>query len=126
MGGKIMKTEEIINYIRVHRLSADECQSIMNALTLQPEVLTGDIVLKRTLDFLVDATCEEMGIGMKNTGKVQKEAERIFLEYLYYGIDGDTSDLMQMAADQACEKITEIEDWVPAPPFSATEKEGKR
>jgi hypothetical protein len=89
-------------------------------------VLTGDIVLKRTLDFLVDATCEEMGIGMKNTGKVQKEAERIFLEYLYYGIDGDTSDLMQMAADQACEKITEIEDWVPAPPFSATEKEGKR
>ena len=121
-----MKTEDVVNYIRVHRLSADECQSIMNALTLQPEVLTGDIVLKRTLDFLVDATCEEMGIDEKNVAPAQKIAEKICHEQLYYGTEGDIDDLMQMSADQACEKITEIEDWVPAPPFSATEKEGKR
>ena len=33
-----MKTEEIVNYIRVHQLSADECQSVMDALMHQPEV----------------------------------------------------------------------------------------
>ena len=108
MGGKIMKTEEIVNYIRVHQLSADECQSVMDALMHQPEVLTGDIVLKRTLDFMVDATCEEMGIDEKNVAAAQKIAETIFFEHLFYGTEGDTEDLMQMSADQACEKILEI------------------
>lgn len=108
MGGKIMKTEDVVNYIRARQLSADECQSIMNALTLQPEVLTGDIVLKRTLDFMVDATCEEMGIEEKNVAPAQKIAEKIFYEHLYYGTEGDIEDLMQLSADQACEKILEI------------------
>lgn len=102
-----MKTEEIVNYIRVHQLSADECQNIMNALMHQPEVLTGDIILKRTLDFLVDATCEEMGIGEKNVAPAHKIAEKLFYEHLYYGTEGDIDDLMQLSADQACEKIIE-------------------
>lgn len=103
-----METEEIVNYIRVHQLSADECQNIMNALMHQPEVLTGDIVLKRTLDFMVDATCEKMGIDERNVAPAQKIAETLFFEHLFYGTEGDIEDLMQMSADQACEKILEI------------------
>ena len=97
-----MNVKEIKEYLNIHRLSSDECQSIMNALMSQPEVLTGDIVLKRTLDFLTEATCEEMGISKEAVPEVQKRSKEIFTDYLRYGVDGDMNDLMEMSVNQAC------------------------
>lgn len=106
-----MNVKEIKEYLNIHRLSSDECQSIMNALMKQPEVLTGDIVLKRTLDFLTEATCEDMGISKEAVPEVQKRSKEIFTDYLRYGIDGDMNDLMQMSANQACkEKVTKNQE----------------
>lgn len=101
-----MNVKEIVAYINIRQLSADECQSIMNALMDQPEVLTGGIVLKRELDFLADATCDENGISDEKTvKKTQKRAEEIFADHLRYGTDGDMDDIMQLSADQAYSEI---------------------
>lgn len=101
-----MNVKEIVAYINIRQLSADECQSIMNALMGQPEVLTGDIVLRRTLYFLADATCNENGISDEKTvRKAQKRAEEIFAEHLRYGTDGDMNDILQLSADQAYDEI---------------------
>lgn len=106
-----MNVKEIKEYLNIHRLSSDECQSIMNVLMKQPEVLTGDIVLKRTLDFLTEATCEEIGISKEAVPEVQKRAKEIFTDYLRYGVDGDMNDLMEMSANQACkEKVTKNQE----------------
>lgn len=90
-----MTVNDIVNFIKIKKLSADECESIMNALRSQPEVLTGDIVLKSTLDFLCDAGCDELGIiDKKGIEKVQKKARGLFADHLRYGTEGETDDLL--------------------------------
>lgn len=105
-----MNTKEVVSYISIHKLSADECQQIMNALLHQNEVLTGDIVLKKTLYFLAEATCEEMRIRKENVAEVKERAKEIFADHLRYGTEGDIDDLMEMSVNQACEDIINADD----------------
>lgn len=97
---------EIRNFLESRTLTASQCQEIMDSLCSQKEVLTGDIVTADYLRSEVESLCEEASVTDKNViGRIEKRASELFDEYMLYGLEGDTADILKEAANTAFREV---------------------
>lgn len=97
---------EIRNFLESRSLTASQCQEVMDSLCTQKEVLTGDIVTADYLRSEVESLCEEVKITDKNViSRIGKRATELFDEYMTYGLDGDTEDILKEAVNTAFREV---------------------
>lgn len=97
-----MNVNAVVAFLKIHSLSSEECNEVMNALCRQEEVLTGNIVTRDYFRSMVKDAYNEIGVSdEKLIQGTERKAEENFMEYMRYGLEGSTSDIIETSIDEA-------------------------